>query len=202
MRFVEKFLSRWRDIIIVNNQYDYEQAMRYGIRPREKLVLIHNGIDPRALDLLPREEARKRLKLPSDRLIAGTIARKDATKGLDYMPPEVIVLDAIPDASRYLLAFDIFVSSSLKEGFSWAILEAMAAGIPVVATKVGAAPEMIEDGISGFLVEPKDSDAIANSIQKLKNSEQLRQELAINARKIVLEKFNLKKMVREVELLF
>ena len=58
---LEKLSSSWKDTIIVNNQHDFEQAQKLNIKPREKIILIHNGIDPYKLDFLPRDEARVKL---------------------------------------------------------------------------------------------------------------------------------------------
>ena len=74
---------------------------------------------------------------------------------------KVFLIGRIPDAYKYLKAFDVFVLPSLKEGFPWIILEAIAAEIPIVATKVGALPEILEDE---FLVEPKNSEILAKKI--------------------------------------
>jgi len=153
------------------------------------------------MTLLSRTEARKKLGLPLDRFIAGTIARNDPTKGLEYLPKDVFVLSDVADASQYLLAFDVFVSSSLKEGFSWTLLEAMAAKVPVIATCIGAAPEMIEDGVSGFLVDPRDTSQIEDRISRLKNDERLRQKFALQAHQTVLRRFDLRRMIREIETL-
>ena len=109
---------------------------------------------------------------------------------------------AIPEAYRYLKAFDAFVLPSLKEGFPWTILEAMAAEVPVIATKVGAIPEIIESNKNGLLVEPRNPKQIAEAIAKLLNDENLRKKLAENGRKVVIEKFNLEKMIQQYENLF
>lgn len=198
MRYPERLLSRWRDVVIVNNKHDYDQALRLRIVPPEKIKLIHNGIDPFKLKLLPRDEARAKLSLPQDGLIVGTIARRDPTKGLEYLPKDVVIVHDIPDASQYLLAFDVFVSSSVKEGFSWTILEAMAAKVPVIATRVGAAPEMIEDGVSGFLVPPRDTKMLTERMKTLLGNDRMRQEFAIRAHQKVLQSFDIQTMLREV----
>ena len=99
-------------------------------------------------------------------------------------------------------AFDIFVLSSVKEGFPWTILEAMAAKVPIIATKVGAIPEIIQNNITGILVEPRNSQQISEAIKKLIGDKNLRESLAKEAKKIVIEKFNLKTMVKKYEDLF
>jgi len=74
---------------------------------------------------------------------------------------KVILVGRMPNAYQYLKAFDVFVLPSLKEGFPWIILEAIAAEIPIVATKIGALPEILDEK---FLVEPKNSQALAEKI--------------------------------------
>lgn len=71
------------------------------------------------------------------------------------------------DVQRLLPAFDVFVLSSLHEGLPIALLEAMAAGLPVVATHVGGVPEAMTDGREGYLVSPRDVDALTAAIATL-----------------------------------
>jgi len=113
-----------------------------------------------------------------------------------------ILKGVIPEAYRYLKAFDIFVLPSVKEGFPWAILEAMSAKVPVIATRVGAVPEIIEDNKNGVLIESGDPQAIADSIIKLSRDENFRNKIAVEGRNTVIEKFNLKKMIKQYENLF
>ena len=201
---MERLSARWKDAIILNNVHDFNQAKILGIKPRKELLMIHNGLDVSKMKFLAREEARKKLGISLDEFVAGTIAHDYPSKGLQYLPKNPVgyrhvVLSNIKHASRYLKAFDVYVSPSVKEGFSWAILEAMAAGVPVVATRVGAAPEMIEDGKNGFLVEPRKPEQIVNRVQQLLTNEQLCRELALQGRQTALKKFDLDTMVREIE---
>jgi glycosyltransferase involved in cell wall biosynthesis len=92
--------------------------------------------------------------------------------------------------------FDIFVIPSLSEGISNAVLEAMAMEIPVVATSVDGNLEIIEDGVSGFLVSPKDSSAIANKILEILNSPTKMKEVGCRAREIIIEQFSINKMTK------
>ncbi len=228
----------------MNNQHDFKQARQYKIRPRDKVLLIHNGLDPYKLSFLPREEARLKLleqaskksaKVFQSKYIVGTIANFYPTKGLKYLieaarefknsneiifliigdgegrqelesaikqsglEKHVFLLGKVPEVARYLTGVDIFVLPSLKEGFAWGILEAMAAKLAIIATRVGAAEEIIENGKNGFLVEPKDSRAIANSIRSIIADSRLTQELGIQAHQTLLFKFSLDKMLSAIE---
>ena len=72
---------------------------------------------------------------------------------------------------------DIFVSSSLHEGFGMAIVEAMYNHLPVVATNCGAIPYLVQDGVNGFLVPPRDYEQLAERIVRLLESEELRKKM-------------------------
>ena len=113
----------------------------------------------------------------------------------------ILLAGRLPDARKYLPAFDIFVLPSVKEGFPWALLEAMSAKLPVIATTVGAVPEIIEDGKNGFLIEPRKPELIAQKIKELAADEHLRQEFGIQAHQTVVLKFGLNKMVEKTEAL-
>ncbi|HEY4504232.1 MAG TPA: glycosyltransferase, partial [Candidatus Paceibacterota bacterium] len=113
----------------------------------------------------------------------------------------VFLLGQMPDAKKYLPAFDMFVLPSLKEGFPWVLIEAMAARLPVIATSVGAVPEILENGRNGFIVEPNRPEQIAAKIKEIASSERLGQELSIQAHQTVLFNFSEDKMVRETEAL-
>lgn len=109
------------------------------------------------------------------------------------------LLGEIENASRYLKIFDFFILPSVKEGLPYTILEAMAAELPIIASKVGGIPEMIEDNKNGFLVKPRNSEALAEKIVWLINHPKKAQELGQNAYQKVVEKFTLEKMVEETK---
>jgi glycosyltransferase involved in cell wall biosynthesis len=75
-----------------------------------------------------------------------------------------LLVGHIPNAYKYLKAFDIFVLPSVKEGFPFAILEAGLAGLPIIAARVGGIPEIINDGENGMLTEPKSERELAEKI--------------------------------------
>ena len=93
----------------------------------------------------------------------------------------------IPDILRLL---DIFVLPSIGEGISNTILEAMATGLPIIATNVGGNPELVEDGVNGYLVPSNDPEKLAESIVKLSGSNNTRSSMGKASLEIVSEKFN------------
>jgi len=97
---------------------------------------------------------------------------------------------------------DIFLLPSLWEGLPTAIIEAMAAGCPVVATAVAGTPEVVIDGETGFLVPPQDPVALARKIKLLLQDQPLREKMCLAGTKRAREHFSLEKMVREYETLY
>ncbi len=108
---------------------------------------------------------------------------------------------AVPDAARLLKAFDVFALSSVKEGLPFAILEASLAGLPIVATKVGAIPEMIEDWKTGLLVEPGDAAALATALHAVLTDAALREMLSAGSPRIA-EKRSAAAMIRSTLALY
>jgi len=114
----------------------------------------------------------------------------------------VFMPGAVPESYRYLKAFGAFVLPSLKEGFPWTIIEAMAAEVPVIATKVGAIPEIIEDKKTGFLADVRNPQQIAKLIILLSKDKNLSEKIAKAAKESVVKNFNIKQMLKKYEDLF
>jgi L-malate glycosyltransferase len=104
-----------------------------------------------------------------------------------------------PDLDEALAAIDVFVLPSLMEGHPLAVLEAMAAGKPIVATAVGGLAEAIEEGRSGLLVPPGDADALADAVVSLLRDPERAARLGREARRTLEERFSLEKSVRANE---
>jgi glycosyltransferase involved in cell wall biosynthesis len=104
---------------------------------------------------------------------------------------------------NHMKDFDVFVLPSLWEGMPNVILEAIMQEVPVVATNVGGIPEIITNGKDGFLVEAKNTEALAEKIEYvLSLPEEERKKIEENAKKIVEEKFSIEKMIKEYENLY
>ena len=95
------------------------------------------------------------------------------------------------DIPEILTAVDLFALASHVEGMPNAILEAMAAGLPVVATRVGGVPEVVVDGQTGLLVPPQDDAAMARALMRLIEDAPLRQSFGLTGRRWVREQFDL-----------
>ncbi len=102
---------------------------------------------------------------------------------------------SIPDARRYLKAFDVFVLPSRKEGFPYALLEAGVAGLPIIATDAGGIPEIITHRVSGIVVPCNNVEALAAGIQELIGNEPLRKSMGIRFQQRVQEHFRVGDMV-------
>jgi L-malate glycosyltransferase len=99
------------------------------------------------------------------------------------------------DVLALLKTFDVFVMSSETEGLGTSILDAMACGRPVVGTRTGGIPEVVEDGVTGRLVEPRDPPALAQAITALLKDEPLRARMGAAGLARVRERFTVDRMV-------
>jgi glycosyltransferase involved in cell wall biosynthesis len=112
---------------------------------------------------------------------------------------EVTFMDFITDVPEFLSSVDLFVLPSLYEGLGVAVLEAMAAGKPVVASAVGGLPELVEDRVTGFLVPPGDPAALAEAISRFISREDLLDDMGRRARDRVRRSFSMEQMAKENE---
>jgi glycosyltransferase involved in cell wall biosynthesis len=116
--------------------------------------------------------------------------------------PTFILASFRADLDRFLPHFDLLVLPSYTEGMPNVVLEAFAAGVPVVATAVGGTPEVVEDGVNGYLVPPGDADTMATRIgEALENAEHL-PELGRNGRLCIQERFGFAAQVEFYQDLF
>lgn len=106
------------------------------------------------------------------------------------------------DVRIWLAALDMFVLSSDWEGMPNAVLEAMAAGLPVVATAVGGTPEVVMDGVTGLLVPPRDPGVLAEAIDRLLRDPELRRQMGRAGWERVAAQFDISNPVRRTETLY
>lgn len=103
------------------------------------------------------------------------------------------------DVACLLAAADFYLNTSVSEGLSNSVMEAMAAGVAVVATAVGGTPELIEDGISGLLFALGDLDCGEEKLRRVMENAMLRAELGVQARRAMERQYNVASMVTRLE---
>jgi glycosyltransferase involved in cell wall biosynthesis len=105
----------------------------------------------------------------------------------------------VDDVPALLATFDLFVSPSRSEPFGLSIVEAMAAGVPVIATRSEGAREIIDEGQTGQLVPIGDAAALANAMEQMLSDPEERARLGENARRVARDRFSLERMVDATE---
>ena len=108
----------------------------------------------------------------------------------------------MPDVRPAVVDFDILVLPSLQEPFGRSLIEAMALGTPVVATRVGGIPEIIRDEVDGLLVPPNDPVRLASAIARLVEDSTLRRTLAESSRRRVRDCFDVVKLTAQLQAVF
>jgi glycosyltransferase involved in cell wall biosynthesis len=107
-----------------------------------------------------------------------------------------------PDPSNAMAAFDVYTLTSRSEGFSLTTVEAMASGLPVVATRCGGPEQILADSVTGLLVENGSAAAVATAVERLRVAPAERRRLAAAARAMVSERYTVEAQVRAYEQLY
>ena len=146
-----------------------------------------------AFSRLLRSHPRAQLVLAGDGEHREALEQRARTLELDR---SIRFLGAIPreQMGRWYGAADIYCLPSIYEGFPVAILEAMAAGLPVVSTTVSGIPEAVEDGVTGLLAEPEDAGKLAAALERLADDPELCRQMGDRARSMVQERFAIPKV--------
>jgi len=227
---LERLAAKATARIICVSDHDRDLALQHRIAPAEKLVVIHNGVDPKPFLHADPGNVRTEFTLgqsPVITMVGRLVSPKDPLtllKACQFLKGGFVLLlvgdgelrsqmehfvsnsglerstiftGERKDVPEILAASDIFVLSSHKEGLPYTIIEAMIAGLPVVATRVGGIPELVEDNVTGFLVPPGDPNTLAKALQNLLDSSNVRHEMGRAGRAKALMEFNLDDMLRK-----
>jgi glycosyltransferase involved in cell wall biosynthesis len=114
----------------------------------------------------------------------------------------VLFTGFLMDVSEIIAAFDVAVLPSFFEGMGRVLLEAMAMGKPVVASRVGGIPDLVKDGVTGLLVRPGHARELEESIKRLLRDNDLASRMGEEGRKRVTEEFSAERMVRSIQKLY
>jgi len=183
-----------REVFVIPNGIDFERfhnlsrdEMRYELQARadERLVVFVGRFRPekgvryliKAMEIISRKSRYIRLILVGEgpeeedlKRLVEQLNLRDCINFLGQVPNEKV--------PQYMAASDVFVLPSLAEGFPNVILEAMASGLAIVASKVSGLPEIVEDGGNGFLVESMNPEQIAEKVLLLLGDDELRERIS------------------------
>ncbi len=214
--FILKVLRR-ADRLAVTSAASAREALEQGFS-REQVVCIPNGVDTRrfaprngpaqartriicvgrlisgkghtvlldAFAQLYRESGSLRLEIVGDGPEKRNLERKAEQLGLGRA---VVFHGETASVETFFDNTAVAVQPSLSEGMSNVILEAMAAGLPVIATRTGAAPDVIRNGVNGILVDPGSADQISDAVKQIISDEALARRLGAGARRTVEERY-------------
>lgn len=180
-----------------NKELGVKKRKRFGISHNDK-VLIFVGSVSRTKGIFELVNAFIKLNIDNPKLhliIVGDGSALPEIKGIIHankIEKKVHIFNnrTHNEIPVFLNTADILVLPSYAEGLPNVVLEAMACGLPVIASKVGGIPEAIEDGRSGILVDIQDIDALTRAIEKLIGNKHISEQMGVTGRKIVEEKFN------------
>lgn len=130
--------------------------------------------------------------------------RVDITRSIERLgvSRSVVLLGERDDVPDLLAASDIYLNTSCSEGLSNAVMEAMAAGLPVVATAVGGTPELVREGETGFLLMPGDTALAVSRIEQLIADARLRHTLGDRARQRIASEYDVEAMLGRLTALY
>jgi len=187
------------------------ESLRQVLRPEPDtpvITCVANLRRVKGIDVLIRAAALVRETVPNARfVVAGSFGVRENLKysqdmvalskqlGLEHA---ICFLDQVDTVSELLHLSDIFVLPSRTEGLSNALLEAMRSGLPCVATAVGGNPEVVGDGVTGFIVPSQDPEAIAGSVIELLNNPAMRCAMGSAGRERVRRHFSSRAMAEKV----
>jgi len=200
------------------------EAVRQELKITRKIQVIYNGIDTAEFYPSGRKPEGKTLRV----LFAGNLHRRKGAfllpaiaqklnpgitigyaRGLRSQSPlpsgsNLMDLGNVPEKEMSALyrQYDVLLSPSIREGFGLVVAEAMACGLPIVATNTSAIPELVIDGNGGFLCEPGNAGAFAEKINLLAEAPELRREMGEFNRARVEKYFTLERMILEYSELF
>jgi glycosyltransferase involved in cell wall biosynthesis len=147
----------------------------------------------KALEILSMREVPFTLVMIGDGPMLSEL-KQQSSSGL--LKDKVLFTGAIPNAKDWYPAFDLLCMPSIhQEGMPNVIMEASAAGLPVIASHVGGVPDLVEDGITGFLVQPNQVDSLGDKLEKLLVDPDLRQRMGRSGMKKMACEFSVEAMI-------
>ncbi len=226
---IEKFAARYATKIISVSEYDKKIAVRYRITRNNNIVVIRNGVKDIRLEQIAKPDIGKcrlvmtaRFSPPKDHsMLLNTLSKittldwyldligtgrslyniQKLTKKLK-IEGKVFFHGQISDVEDILSKSSIFVIVTKWEGLPRSIIEAMRAGLPVVASKVGGVPELVKHGVNGYLIPRGDSSELLKRVEELVANCRLRRSMGSESRTMYEKNFTFQRMYSETVKLY
>jgi glycosyltransferase involved in cell wall biosynthesis len=223
----EWLVARVTNAIITVSQVDHDLGLRYRVRPRGRMVTIHNGIEQDAPMSVPNPDqtvhlvcvarfspqksqallvrALEAVHEPWHLSFVGEGPLEDEVRRLVLergLESRVDFLGARDDVADILARSQIFILPSNWEGFPLTILEAMRAGLPVVASDVGGVREAVVEGVTGYLIPRDDVRTLTERLTRLIRDDSLRTMLGMRSREMFLSEFADTQMFAKVQVVY
>jgi len=181
-----------RDVIIVPNGINLNEIAEReaeGGNPGKKILFVGRLHPVKGVQYLLGAMSIVHQELPEAKLIL--VGDGEEREYLESLTDSLGIRECVEFAGRvphervqdYMNLAEVFVLPSLSEGFPVTILEAMACGLPIVATRVGGVPDIIEDGANGYLINTKNPEQIAEALLRVLQDEELQKIMSNNNRK-------------------
>ena len=223
-RSMERAVARLTDKIITVSEYDRDLALRHGVGRPEQIVAVHNAMpdvesranagskhEPIRLVMVARLDDQKdhrtlfaaieslrekpwELVLVGDGPLEGELKQMAAASGIS---DRVRFLGLRNDVEAILAEGQIFLLISNWEGFPRSIIEAMRAGLPVIASDVGGVAEAVQDGTTGYVIAPKDAAALESRLRSLLDEPAERVRMGSQARSSYEARYRFERMANE-----
>ena len=217
---IDEKIKRARFVICISNFARSQGMLFAPLENWQKMHIVHCGVEPELFNVVSHQglgnrllyvgrlaaakglpillESLAKLKTSYPQLILTIVGDGSDRSTLEQMSQELgleknvkfVGYQSQAAVREYMQQTDIFVLPSFAEGLPVVLMEALAAGVPVVATQIAGISELVESGINGYLVPPGDVTAIGDRIETLLLDEQLREKLGIAGRKKVETDFN------------
>lgn len=227
---LERMTANWSDLYISVSEKGRKLMFEKRWVPKEKVVVVHNGIETDWAKSRITDTAQPRIgmiadfnkyKAQQDLVVAASevlkkfpnakfvLAGEGETKKNIFKMIKYLGLDSnfvlngfVGDVRKILSELSIFVLATHTEGLPVSIIEAMLFGLPVVASRVGGIPELVEDGVTGILVKPESSEELACVITELLANPEKANRMGEMGKLRVKQYFTIEQMMQKLESLY
>jgi glycosyltransferase involved in cell wall biosynthesis len=203
---VERLLSRITDHVVALTPMEARDYFGLRVLTAEKISIIHSGVELNRYHITAkkRQQKKKELGISPDSLVVGFVGWLIPIKGVTYLIKAMAeVVQRHPNSLLVLVGkcFDIFVLPSLNEGMGRVLVEAMSAGLPIVASRVGGIPDLVKHGENGLLVPPADAGALERAISDLLSDKARRKHMGETGKRMC-RPYSVEAMVEKIDNLY